>query len=171
MTTDFFCWQIVCMCLCPQSCLTLCDPMDYSLPGSSVHGISQARRLEWVAISSSRGSSWPRDWNHVSCVSCTGRRILYQLSHGGSPLSRLNNVKPSLEQGLPGLGKAGAHRAACNHRAQEKTEHQLALMLPRDIDSAHFHSLVDHQRQLPIWAHKSGPKPQASLKDSCFCLW
>ena len=42
-----------------QLCLTLCNPMDYSLPGSSVHGISQARTLEWVAISSSRGSSQP----------------------------------------------------------------------------------------------------------------
>ena len=41
----------------PQSCPTLCDPMDYSLPGSSVHGIFQARVLEWVAISFSRGSS------------------------------------------------------------------------------------------------------------------
>ena len=40
-----------------QPCLTLCDPMDYSLPGSSVHGISQARILEWVAISFSKGSS------------------------------------------------------------------------------------------------------------------
>ena len=46
-------------CLVTKSCLSLCDPMDCSLPGSSVHGISQARVLEWVAISSSRGSSWP----------------------------------------------------------------------------------------------------------------
>ena len=44
-----------------QSCPTLCDPMDCSLPGSSVHGTLQARTLEWVAISSSRGSSRPRD--------------------------------------------------------------------------------------------------------------
>ena len=51
-----------------QSCRTLCDPMDYSLPGSSVHGIFQARVLEWVAISCSRGSSWPRDWIYVSCI-------------------------------------------------------------------------------------------------------
>ena len=43
------------------SCLTLCDPMDCSLPGSSVHGILQARILEWVAISFSKGSSWHRD--------------------------------------------------------------------------------------------------------------
>ena len=47
--------------LVTQSCLTLCDPMDYSLPVSSVHGILQARILEWIAISSPRGSSRPRD--------------------------------------------------------------------------------------------------------------
>ena len=51
-----------CMCLVTQSCLTLCNPLDCSPPGSSVHGIFQARTLEWVAISSARGSSWPRDW-------------------------------------------------------------------------------------------------------------
>ena len=44
-----------------QSCLTLCNPMDCSLPGSSVHGIFQAIVLEWIAISFSRGSSQPRD--------------------------------------------------------------------------------------------------------------
>ena len=48
-----------------QSCLTLCDPMDCSLPGSSVHGIFQARVLEWVAVSFSRGSSQPRDQTRV----------------------------------------------------------------------------------------------------------
>ena len=46
----------------------LCNPMDFTPPGSSVLGISQARILEWVAISSSRGSSWPRDWTRVSCI-------------------------------------------------------------------------------------------------------
>ena len=51
-----------------QSCPTLCDPMDYSLPGSSVHGIFQARVLEWVAMPFSRGSSPPRDWNWVSRI-------------------------------------------------------------------------------------------------------
>ena len=51
-----------------QSCLTLCYPMDCSLPGSSVHGIFQARILEWVAISFSRRSSQPRDQTQVSCV-------------------------------------------------------------------------------------------------------
>ena len=51
-----------------QLCPALCDPMDCSLPGFSVHGIFQARILEWVAISFSRGSSWPRDWTQVSHI-------------------------------------------------------------------------------------------------------
>ena len=50
------------------SCPTLCDPMDNCLLDSSVHGIFQARVLEWVAISFSRGSSWPRDRTWVSCI-------------------------------------------------------------------------------------------------------
>ena len=51
-----------------QSCLTLCDPMDCSLPSSSVDGIFQAIVLEWIAISFSRGSSRPRDRTQVSCI-------------------------------------------------------------------------------------------------------
>ena len=51
-----------------SQCPTLCDPMDCSLPGSSVYGIFQARVLEWVAISFSRGSSQPRDRTQVSCT-------------------------------------------------------------------------------------------------------
>ena len=51
-----------------QSCLTLCGPMDCSLPGSSVHGILQARMLEWVAVSFSRGLSRPRNRTWVSCI-------------------------------------------------------------------------------------------------------
>ena len=53
----------------PQSCPTLCNPKDYSPPGSSVHGILQARILEWVAMPSSRESSQPRDRTHVFCTS------------------------------------------------------------------------------------------------------
>ena len=56
-----------------QSCPTLSDPMDCSPPGSSVHGVFQARVLEWGAISFSRGSSPPRDWNRVSRL--VGRRF------------------------------------------------------------------------------------------------
>ena len=57
-----------------QSCLTLCDPVDCSPPCSSVHGIFQARVLEWVAFSFSRGSSQPRDQSHISYI---GSQILY----------------------------------------------------------------------------------------------
>ena len=60
--------------LAAQSYLTVCNPMDCSPPGSSVHGILQARRLEWVAMPFSRVSSRPRDG---TCVSCIGKWILY----------------------------------------------------------------------------------------------
>ena len=61
-----------------QACPTLCHPMGCSLPGSSVHGILQTRILKWVAMpSSSRGSSWSRDWTHVSYVTYIGRQVLY----------------------------------------------------------------------------------------------
>ena len=76
-------YMCVCMymlCVCSKllrSCLTLCDPIDHSSPGSSVHGIFQARILEWVAMPSPKGSSWPRHWTCISYVSCTGRRVIY----------------------------------------------------------------------------------------------
>ena len=68
-------WQISCFFLCSmntQLCPTLCDPMDSSPPGSSLHGIVQARILEWAAIPFSRGSSWPRN---KTCVSHTAGRF------------------------------------------------------------------------------------------------
>ena len=67
-----------------QSSPTLCDPMDCSLPGSSAHGILQARVLEWLATRSSRGSSWPRDQTCGSCSSCIAADSS-PLSHQGSP--------------------------------------------------------------------------------------
>ena len=68
-------WTI---CLAAQSCPILCGPMNCSLQGSSVHENFQARILEWVAIFYSKGSSQPRDWTHISCISCIGRWILYR---------------------------------------------------------------------------------------------
>ena len=65
-----------------ESCLTLCDPMDCSLPGSSVRGILQVKILEWVAIPFSKGSSQPRDQTQLSHIA---GGFLYQLSHQGSP--------------------------------------------------------------------------------------
>ena len=64
-----------------QSCLTLCDPVDCSPPGSSVHEIFQARILEWVAISFARGSSQPRDWTWVSLIA--GRRFILWATKDG----------------------------------------------------------------------------------------
>ena len=63
-----------------QSCPTLCDPMDSSPPGSFVHGIFQARIVEWIAISYSRGSSWPKGWTCISYIFCIGKQIVYHCS-------------------------------------------------------------------------------------------
>ena len=59
------------------SCPTLCDAMDCSSPGSSAHGLLQARILEWLAMLSSRGFFQPRHRTGVPYVSCVGRRVLY----------------------------------------------------------------------------------------------
>ena len=70
----------MCECMLAQSCplcLTLCDPIDCSPPSSSVHGISQARVLEWVIMPSSRRPSRPRDQTCISCISCIDRQICY----------------------------------------------------------------------------------------------
>ena len=72
------------MCTCAQSCLTFCNPTDCSPPGSSANGILQARILEWVAISSSMGSSRPRDRTHASCINrqADGLPLSHQRSTG-----------------------------------------------------------------------------------------
>ena len=65
-------------CVCSkslQSCLTLCDPMEHSPPSSSVHGDSPGKNTGVVAMSSSGGSSWPRDWTHIFYVSWTSRQV------------------------------------------------------------------------------------------------
>ena len=136
-----------------QSCLTLwtlyslwllCDPygQEYSLPGSSVHRILQARVLEWVAMPSSRGSSQPRDWTQVSCIgrsgffttSTTWEAVLAAKKNKGkwrnreSPLEKINKeilVKPWFSY-LLGLywhvtleSDLTEHTGAIGHRGQE----------------------------------------------------
>ena len=81
LTTMYMC---VCLCACMHA---LC--LDCSLPSFSFHGIFQARILEWVVISFSRGSSPPGDLTRVSCISCIGRQILYHQYHLGSPIQPL----------------------------------------------------------------------------------
>ena len=77
-----------CACLVARSCLTLCDPLDCSSPGSSVHGMFETKIQVWVAISSFRGSSGPRDWTRVSWVSCIAGRFL-TTEPWGRPISSL----------------------------------------------------------------------------------
>ena len=82
----------VCVCVpVTQPCPALCDPMDCSLVGSSVHRIFQARILEWVAISFLRESPWPRDWTRVSCVSCIAGEFFTGWAMLISSVCRLNN--------------------------------------------------------------------------------
>ena len=81
--TLWSCFTFVCLHVwLPKSCLTLCDPMDCSLPGFSVQRIFQARILEWVAVSFSRVSTGPRDWTHISFI---GRWVLYNWAKREAP--------------------------------------------------------------------------------------
>ena len=90
-------------CVCALLWLTLCNLMDCSLPGFSVHGIFQARILKWVAFSYSRGSSQSKDWTHVSWISCIDRWILYHWASWeaqGLSCSMWNQVPwPGIEPG------------------------------------------------------------------------
>ena len=81
-----------------QSCLTLCDPMDCSPPGSSVHGILQKRILEWVTIYFSRGSSLPSNWTHVSSVQFSRSVVSYSLRPHES-----QHVRPPYPSPSPGV--------------------------------------------------------------------
>ena len=113
----WFLWRVcvcVCVCMCThlvdQSCSTLCDPVNCSLPGFSVCGILQARILEWVAVSSSRGSSRPRDQTLVSYVSCTGRQIIYHYTTWEAFFDLFSsNFKSLCSFGLGGIW-IGVHR-------------------------------------------------------------
>ena len=91
--------QSVCVCVA-QSCLTLRDSVDCSPPGSSVHGILQARILEWVAMPFSRGSSQSRDWTCVSYVSCIGQWFLYHSGGKNWPGRMVGPMVPWLLLGL-----------------------------------------------------------------------
>ena len=88
-----------------QLCLALFDSMDWSPPGSSVHGILQAKILEWVAIPFSRGSSWSRYQNCVFCIACWQTDSL-PLSHPGSPLDRLEQWAKYIDRYRYGYGWA-----------------------------------------------------------------
>ena len=93
--------SLFCCCLVTKLFLNLWDPIDCSPPGSPVHGISQAKTLEWVAISFSGASSWPRD---QTCVSCIGRQILYRWATREGPLLLKNITKFNMSQPVTSSG-------------------------------------------------------------------
>ena len=144
--------------LVTQSCPTFCDPMDCSQPDSTVHGIFQARVLEWVAICSSRGSSWTRNGTCISYVSCIGRQILYHCASWEAcpksfslpgyrvqtPCSRWDISRgPSCSR--PPTGSAEAHLRLTQFSF-------LAVLSP----CIHSHTDVDSQGYSPIksWAQQ-----------------
>ena len=102
-TAKWIIYTCVCVCVCVRAVVSdsAISSIDCSLPGSSVHGMSQARILECVAISSYRGSSWSRDWTHVSCVSCAGRWILYRCAACQATYTYIPSFRISLPFMLP----------------------------------------------------------------------
>ena len=113
-------WLRFCVsaCLVDQSCLTLCNPMDCSLPGSSVYENSQARILEWVAISYSRESSPLRDWTHNSCVSCIGRLIIYHYTTWETPTAFLSKSRKKTFE----VSQSSSQGKNGPHFSKQKTE-------------------------------------------------
>ena len=141
-----------------QLCLTLCDPMDYSPPGSSIHGIFQARVLEWVAISFSRGSSWPRDRTWVSHIA--GRHFTIwatREAYKGKWKSPLDNIKHSVQfssvaQSCPTLWDP------MNHSMPGLPVHH---QLP-EFTQTHIHRVSDAIQQSHPLSSPSPPAPNPS---------
>ena len=110
------------MSACAQSCLTLCDPMDSSLPDSSVHRVSQARTLEWVAIFSSKGSFQPRDQTWVFHISCSGMRTHYHWATWEAPIFcwGLSNFEQHIPHGFNTLRAWGQQLE--NYQSKQRSD-------------------------------------------------
>ena len=100
-----------------QSCPTLCNAMDCSPPGSAVHGIFQARILEQVAISSSRGSSQPRDQTHICYISCIAGRFFR-----ANPLEKPNHPNSDSKSPSCLAYEKSCHLPLCNPQAHEEVQ-------------------------------------------------
>ena len=140
-----------------QSCLTLCDPVDCSPPGSSVHGILQSRILEWVAMPSSRGSSQPRDGTLFSY------RLLHKpvgslpLAPPGKPIIRYNNNKEVKNTVRPNCWITSWSKHEHVHRARQIPQHNTApsslLPVAWELRINGSCSKADHQMALcPVYA-------------------
>ena len=128
---DLWKWKKV---LVIQSFPTFCDHKDCIPPGSSVHGTLQARMLEWVAISSLRGSSWPRDWTWIFCIA--GRFFIIWATRE----ALLNEVSQKEEKYcmmsfICGLQKEILQMNFQNRKRLTDLENELTLWLPGERDS------------------------------------
>jgi len=94
-------WKSAVLCWGAQSCPVLCDPVDCSPPGSSVHGILQASILEWIAMPSSRGPSWPRDQTQVSCIAGGFFTILATREALPPQKKKVQSLQREVKWGLP----------------------------------------------------------------------
>ena len=107
---------MLCSCSVAHSCPTLRDPMDCSPTGSYVHGILQARILKWVAISSFKGSSLPRNQSYISCI---GGQILYHCDTWEVPWTEEVG-------GLQSMGSQTVrHNLTAKQQPQQLTDHRL----------------------------------------------
>ena len=116
---NFMLYIFWCCCLLTKSYLTLCDPTDYSPPGSSVHGLPQARILEWVATSFSRGSSRPWD-RTVPLLHWQAGSL--PLSHQGSPCVHWTTILKCLKKkgGKKAQADRTPQRLRCPRRCGEE---------------------------------------------------
>ena len=162
---------IMLLLLFAKSCPTLCNSMDCSPPGSSVHAILQARILEWVANSSFRGSSWPRDQTRVSYVSYTGKMVLYHLCyHSGilqssSSWNEVISMGPSPTRSVS-LWRRKAWIQTCTEGRQcKETWGKIAVSKPRRGAQSRG-SRASHQKERTCWHLDVGllaPRPERQL--------
>ena len=164
-------WKNVSVCSIIQSYLTLCNPMDYSLPGSSVHEIILTRILEWVVISYSRGSSQPRGQSRVSYVSCTNWQSPRWLS-GNEPACQCRSYRRL--RFIPGLGRSSGEGSrnplqySCSDNSRD-----------RGAWRATVQGVTKSQTWLSYWAcnthsekavRQSTPFPRPGQRSSCSFL-
>ena len=129
----------VCVCVwVAQLCPTLCKPMDCSLPGSSVHGILQARILEWAAIPFSRGSSQPKDWTQVSWTA-NGSFTIWTTTEAQN--TGWGVAHPTTAQSNRAKGRWRGHRTTGGWERRQLWEPVVPAMS----------SLSQHTRELIFW--------------------
>ena len=127
--------------------------MDYSLPGFSVHGIFQARILEWVVISSPTGSSWPRDPAWISCVSCIAGEFFIIVP----PEKLKQHTKGSVNAGFSLLLPRVPLGSAIGNRPKKLVEVKVAQSCPTLCDP--MGCIVDGILQARIWSMWPFPSP------------